>query len=55
MSLADGAEQLHAFFAGGGVGGEVHILHHQVDAGAALVEQGEAFFGGGGVQRFDVV
>ena len=31
MALADRPEQCHAFLARGGVGGEVHVLHHEVD------------------------
>jgi len=39
MAIADLCEQGHAFFARRGVGGEIHVLHHQVEAAAAQHRQ----------------
>ncbi|PMQ17976.1 hypothetical protein JaAD80_02955 [Janthinobacterium sp. AD80] len=53
MARADGVEQGAAFLARGGVGREVHVLHHQVDGMAR--QQGQALLGRGGAQRIDLV
>jgi len=56
MARADFAEQGHAFLARGGVGGEVHVLDHQVDAIAPRArQQRQSFLGRGRMQRRDVV
>ena len=53
MACADLREQRLAFLAAGGVGGEVHVLDHQVHRLA--FQQCEALFRRGRVQRADIV
>src|SRR5690606_10170059 len=53
MAVADGGEQFAPFVAGGGGGGEVHVLDHQVHRFA--LQQRQSLRGAGGVHRGDVV